>query len=297
MLLILTGFADGTIDFLVDYLDRPFFRFNLDDYRSYEFEFTPEAWSIRNPAGLEISSESATRCLWWKLFLHQLETDKYIQEEIRIAAQNLYSWFIARGLVIGNPPFLEVSWGKLRQASVASKYFKVPKQAVGWGEKFNQSLSRNNRWVVKSLSAQLTSEGKAIFTTEISPNEIDSSIPWYFQEKVDSDFDITVLVAGKQFFSFRRDRSNLSFLDWRKEQFSKKIPWECFELTFAQTRALKGFIGEMGVSWGRLDFLLVDNELVFLEINPNGQWVFLDPENKNGVISAVADYFLAGETH
>ena len=45
-----------------------------------------------------------------------------------------------------------------------------------------------------------------------------------------------------------------------------------------------------------MDFLLKDKTLVFLEINPNGQWVFLDPENESGVITAVADYFMNGNT-
>lgn len=292
MLLILTGVADGTIDFLVDYFDKPFFRLNLDDFQSYELSFNGEDWVIRNPEGLEISSKSATRCLWWKLFLHQLDNDKYIKEEVRMVAQNLYAWFLSRNMVVGNPPFLEASWGKLRQAEVARKYFKVPLQSAGWGEAFLKQFNDQFKWVVKSLSSQLTPSGKAIFTTEVKPKDLDPSLPWYIQEKIVADEDVTVLVAGQELFAFKRSRNQLSSLDWRKEQFSKPEPWIPYPLALSERNSIKSFLNEMSISWGRIDFLLCDSSLVFLEINPNGQWVFLDPTNQYKVISSVAKYLL-----
>jgi D-alanine-D-alanine ligase-like ATP-grasp enzyme len=54
---------------------------------------------------------------------------------------------------------------------------------------------------------------------------------------------------------------------------------------------------DMEIDWGRADFLQVDNELIFLEINPNGQWVFLDSQNSIGLVSKVADYIMHGSTH
>ena len=297
MLLILTGVADGTIDFVVDYLEEPFFRFNLDDFGSYEFQFSPDSWSIKNPIGLEITNETASRCLWWKLFLYQLNDDKYVKEEIRMAAQNLYSWFLARKLVIGNPPFLESSWGKLRQATVAKKYFQTPEQMMGWGKQFQTLFDKNKKWIVKSMSSQLTESGKAIFTTEVKPEELDSNYHWYIQEKIVSDFDITVLVVGQEYFAFSRDRKNLESLDWRKEQFSNPEKWNFYTLSDEEKENIRKFTRDLNISWGRMDFLILEGELVFLEINPNGQWVFLDPTNEFGVISAVANFFLHGETN
>jgi hypothetical protein len=42
-----------------------------------------------------------------------------------------------------------------------------------------------------------------------------------------------------------------------------------------------------------MDFLLHESGLVFLEINPNGQWVFLDPKNESGLISYVGKYLIS----
>jgi len=51
----------------------------------------------------------------------------------------------------------------------------------------------------------------------------------------------------------------------------------------------------MGVEFGRYDFMTVGetDELVFLEFNANGQWVFLDPFDKHGLLQCVTDWLKA----
>jgi hypothetical protein len=299
LLLIITGLGDGTSDALVGHLRGDFFRLNLDDFGSYDFELSTESWAIKNPAGLEITSKTATRCLWWKPFMYQLSHDKYVQQEIKVIAQNIYSWFLARKLVIGNPPFLEDQWGKLRQAEVASKYFEVPTQICGWGQSFLDSARKTfgqQPVVVKSMAAQLTDSGKAVFTTEVDLDSLALEVPWYVQAKVVSDFDVTILFAGKSFFAFSKSRKSLTSLDWRKDQFPDPEPWTPYELTKRDLDLLSSFAIDMSINWGRADFLLVEGKLVFLEINPNGQWVFLDPRNTTGLLTSVAEYIESGET-
>lgn len=290
MLLIITGKSDGTIDALVDHLQKPFFRLNLDDFRKYEFSFSNEYWKITNPTGLTIDSNSASACFWWKAFMYQLDFDKYVKEEIKIFAESLYSWFVTREMNLGNPPYLEQAWGKFRQADIASKYLTVPAQYLGWGEQFLAQFQDDKKRVAKSISGNLTESSKALFTTEVDPSTLDPSYPWYLQEKVISDFDITIQIVGTELFAFQKSRSDLSGIDWRKEQFSSSTPWEKIVLPPEENAAIQSFIAEMGVTWGRMDFLREEGELKFLELNPNGQWVFLDPENKTGLLTSVASY-------
>ena len=297
MLLVITGIGDGTVDVLVDKFSVPFFRFNLDDFESYTFEMSQDSWKITNPTGHSISSENATRCFWWKAFMYQLSHDKYVKEELKVIAENLYSWFSRRGLIVGNPPYLEKYLGKLTQASIAKNYFKVPNQKICWGGLELSVEDPGKNWVVKSLSANLTDSGKALFTTEIKVNELDPKYPWYVQEKIESLSDITILCAGEKFFAFSRSRENLSGLDWRREQFTNPITWVPFSLDVKTRDNLINMLKDMDIEWGRADFLQVENELIFLEINPNGQWVFLDSQNTIGLVSEVADYIMHGSTH
>ena len=55
---------------------------------------------------------------------------------------------------------------------------------------------------------------------------------------------------------------------------------------------------ETSYRFGRFDFIRKDGELWFLELNPNGQWAWLDEKNKHGLVSMVAEAIKAEDrTH
>ena len=54
-------------------------------------------------------------------------------------------------------------------------------------------------------------------------------------------------------------------------------------------------MAEAGLSFGRFDFIRKDGVLNFLEVNPNGQWAWLDEKDERGLVSAVAEEILAVE--
>ena len=297
MLLLITSSGDATADLLISQFKKPVFRFNLDIYNEYKFTLDPYRWEIENPTGLKIDNTIAKRCVWWKAFLSLSDEDLYVRSEVRYVANEIYSWFEHKGLVIGNAPSTDESLGKVRQASIASKYFLIPEQRVVWGAGFKNYFSRKKSWIVKSLSSQLTSNRHALFTTEVKIPSLDPKYPWFIQQKVVSDQDVTVLVVDRQYFAFSRDRTISNTLDWRSEIFSRSIPWINYSLPESDRTNLNKMLDEMSISWGRIDFLDTTDGLVFLEINPNGQWGFLDIENKHGLQTAVADFFENGTTH
>ena len=83
-------------------------------------------------------------------------------------------------------------------------------------------------------------------------------------------------------------------MDWRKEQNFEMTEkeWFVFELTQAQSLAIADFAKDLGINWGRLDFMTSADDLVFLEFNANGQWVFLDYSGEVGLVKTVAKYLL-----
>jgi hypothetical protein len=46
---------------------------------------------------------------------------------------------------------------------------------------------------------------------------------------------------------------------------------------------------EMGLQFGRLDFLLNELGYHFLEVNTNGEWAWLDPDGRHGLLPKVVD--------
>jgi hypothetical protein len=47
-------------------------------------------------------------------------------------------------------------------------------------------------------------------------------------------------------------------------------------------------MAELGLHFGRLDFLLGEDGYWFLEVNTNGEWAWLDTEGHHGLLLKVA---------
>jgi hypothetical protein len=96
-----------------------------------------------------------------------------------------------------------------------------------------------------------------------------------------------------------RSRERLEGIDWRSEQFTNVDKWIAYEISAELSEGIRKFCQEIGVEWGRIDFMKkVDSpELQFLEMNMNGQWVFLDFENEYGLINEVVEYIEMSPTH
>jgi hypothetical protein len=115
-----------------------------------------------------------------------------------------------------------------------------------------------------------------------------------FATKDRSEVGLTIFVCGNKLFSFERDRSDLVGLDWRNQDdiFLCDQKWQPFALSEQQKKSVEEFLSTIGVDWGRLDFMWTGAELIFLEYNANGQFVFLDQENRFGLLDAVEQYLL-----
>jgi hypothetical protein len=295
MLLVLTGSLDGTADLIFGELKTKAFRLNHDTFSEYEVSVQPNFWSIRNPAGFEITSKTATAVWWWKASNYFAHDEKFIAEEVKYVFRELYNWFALNGKPVkGNTPDFHRAMGKMNILSVAEKYFPIPNTWTGWGFTKLPEWTETERVVCKSLSSGLTTTDKALFTTEVTGKKLAAEFPWYLQGLVESDADVTVFVCGHHLFSFERDRSQLKGLDWRAEQ-NLENPlddWVLLELPNAVQNAIHCFCHELKIDWGRLDLMRSNDKYVFLEFNANGQWVFLDYENKYGLLESVCKYLV-----
>ena len=293
MLLVLTASYDGTSDLLFEHIHEKAFRFNIDIFKEYEVELTPAYWKISNPAGLDISSETATSCFWWKVTNYQAHEDNFINEEVKYIFREIYNWFLHRNLAKGTPPDFHNRSGKIHILSVAQNYFPVPETYTGWGFPKAPKLENSNV-VAKSLSSGLTTTNRTLFTTSVDVKKLHPDFPWYLQETIEAEYDTTVFICNGEMFAFQRSRKDLKGLDWRSEQdFTSRKEWVPRKLSNEETRALYDLCNDLKVNWGRIDFLERHGELIFLEYNANGQWVFLDYENKVGLVKKVCDYLIA----
>jgi hypothetical protein len=292
VLLLITSSTDGTGNILVDKLKKQIFRLNYDLFNDYKLELRPNSWVITNPTGHSISSENITSCFWWKAFTVPIENqDNYVVEEVKYIFRELYNWCRLKNLNKGNPFDYHNKFGKNTLLKIAEKYFNVPETLISLNCEGIKNLSKK-QMVAKSLSSALTNTKASLLTTEVDVNKLDAKFPWYLQEKLISDFDVTVFICGYELFAYERSRKDLKGLDWRGEQtFDTNVKeWIKLGLTSEQQQSVFNFCDEINVNWGRLDFMKVDKTLIFLEFNANGQWLFLDPGNEDGLLDSVVNY-------
>jgi glutathione synthase/RimK-type ligase-like ATP-grasp enzyme len=163
--------------------------------------------------------------------------------------------------------------------SIAKKYFIVP----NWSVELNNNL-RDGICVAKSLSSKVTSNNKIIYTTKINTEHLDIKYPWFLQELIDAEFDITVVYIDDKLFAYELIRKK-DLIDWRKEINKEIQQWKIHEISTEFENTIIAYMNCLSLKFGRLDFLLNSGIYYFLEVNPNGQWAWLDIENKNGLMA------------
>lgn len=171
----------------------------------------------------------------------------------------------------------------MRQLDLASKYFSVPP----WRLVLGSDVSATTPTIVKTLSGEQVSDQSALYTTRVDGRVLDKSYLWLTQQAIDKRFDITIVYVDGSIFAFRYMKSATS-MDWR-ENIADMIPedWEPFAIPRDFRRSIKDFMLECNLLYGRLDFVSDVERIYFLEVNPNGQWAWLDLQDANGLLSAV----------
>lgn len=123
--------------------------------------------------------------------------------------------------------------------------------------------------------------------------------PCIFQEYVPKASELTVTVAGHRMFAAEilSQRSERSKHDWRRYDLVN-TPYRHYELPTRLRELIATLMGRLGLVFGRLDLVLTpDGRAVFLEINPNGQWVWVQELTGLPITEGIGDLLISGDKH
>ncbi len=129
------------------------------------------------------------------------------------------------------------------------------------------------------------------FTTTIPAGYSLESValaPNIFQPYIEKAFELRCVVIGDRVFSARIDSQadDVTRQDWRAGSRSHAA----FDLPDEIAEALLRVVGAFGLNFASLDMIVTPRgEFVFLELNPNGQWLWLEHELGLPLVSAMAD--------
>lgn len=288
-LIIFTCSDDGTVDRLEPLLETRHLRINLDQPSTWNFDATPTTWSLSSQ-GIEAKDTDVVHGWWWKAFLDDFPMERYIKAEIEYMTRELYHELVSKGQFVGNDFLHHEYRGKRHYLKAAGKFMRTPETLIS--QQGKRRLASDDV-IVKSLAATPFNSEKVLYTTRVDQSRLDFSNPWFIQEWVDAEFDLTIQVVGNRIFPFQRNRISGQTVDWRREQnYSSKVrEWFPAQLSRLETQQIRAFLDSEKLTWGRIDLLrTVAGELIFLELNANGQFGFLDPLNELELFSTVAKY-------
>jgi hypothetical protein len=301
VLLLISNSYDTTADLLVFRLGADkVFRFNYDIWNDYGFEITANGFSLADPSGRKIASEDVAKVLWRKPWSRRAyrpasrtSEDRYYDGEMLYALRELVNLSWLDGKVVLVEPFAEIHAGKFVQMRTASSYFQVPHYQ--FRRKAQSIFPADEETVVKSLTMEPVGdedERELLFTTKVVDSSISAECPWMVQRYVRAQKDVTVAFVYDRLFAFELDRKGFvdQVTDWRELPSDwERSDWRPHQLPDTVASGVFGFMKEMGLHFGRLDFLWGTDGYFFLEVNTNGEWAWLDTEGRYGLLQKVVE--------
>lgn len=116
--------------------------------------------------------------------------------------------------------------------------------------------------------------------------------PMTFQERVPKALELRVTVVGHRVFSAAIDSQSSARAthDWRRDGAEMVDRWQAYDLPGEVRDRLLGLCDRLGLNYGAIDLILTpDGRHVFLEINPVGEYFWLETWPGFPISQAVAE--------
>jgi MvdD family ATP-grasp ribosomal peptide maturase len=159
--------------------------------------------------------------------------------------------------------------------------------------------------VTKMLSSfAIYEEGKelVVFTNPVKPEDLVdlsglSLCPATFQELLSKSLEIRVTVVGQQHVMSAAVDSQVSERathDWRRDGVRMIQDWRPYQLPSEVEEKILRLMDYFSLNYGAIDIILTpDNRHVFLELNPSGEFFWLEQTPGLPISDAIADLLLS----
>jgi predicted ATP-grasp superfamily ATP-dependent carboligase len=313
VILIVTSRSDYTADWLILELTRrgaPFVRFNTEDYptetllrwtdggagelrfsdRNVDLDDVRSVW-YRRPVPPALSpglppgqtawaaaeSREALDGLWRTVDTRWVNHP----DRNRLADSKPEQLRRARDLGFAVPTSLITNSGNLAREFVAAQAASVVCKPLFSGR------IETNTGLRLFFTSQLDAQAVAALD-ELGPE------PYLFQALITKRYDVRATVIGDEVFAARIE-SQLTpeaEVDWRRAD-SLTLPYQTETLSPDVEAACIDLVRSYGLLFGAIDLAFTDEGYVFFEINPNGQWGWIEQRTDLPLRARLADLLSA----
>nr|WP_161972964.1 hypothetical protein [Halostella pelagica] len=287
-----------TVDFVVKELQNrghPYLRINTEDLPEVDvttelpnFSITVEKQGEKTELSEEIGS------IWYrrpgKPYEFADEDKKPDQATVEYIREQWEAWLNSLQTLSGvtwinHPEDNRRMESKIHQLRLADKLgFRIPETTVtNSGPDVLETFDRHGTVISKALSSPLiteTEQDEFVFSVHLEdpPSVDDESLkvcPTIFQEPFLPKTDYRVNVIGDTVIPVRIEAKagEQVAVDWRTEKEAVRFVQDSLPQKIEDL--CRDFVDEAGLIFGAIDLVEVDGEYVFLEINPNGEWGWL----------------------
>lgn len=139
----------------------------------------------------------------------------------------------------------------------------------------------------------------ALFTTVVGEDDITPGVArtaHLFQEWVDKAFEVRLTVVGELLFAARIDATGTAAsTDWRSDY--SNLSYSPLETPPQVGGAVMRLMRDLRLVYGALDFVVTpEGRWVFLELNPDGQWGWIQLATGLPIASALAELLERADT-
>lgn len=247
---------------------------------------------------------SDCRVIWWRrpqqFGLHSELNDS---EDRNFAYTESYSAFSGLWLSldvywINHPTRDEKAARKVYQLKVAQELgFRIPDTCVTNSPVQAKSFIEQHgaeATIYKAFSGtkEAWRETRLLKSEEIKLIDSVKYAPVIFQEYIPAEVDLRITVVGKDVFAAAIYSQETSYkVDFRMSMNEASV--KAFDLPVDVVERLLAYMKRLGLVYGAIDMRLTpDGEYVFLEINPSGQWLFIEQLTNQPITESMVMHML-----
>ncbi|MFJ1648137.1 ATP-grasp ribosomal peptide maturase [Streptomyces sp. NPDC088258] len=308
--LVLAGRFDPTVDLAIEELNRravPVFRADVSEFPVglvLSADLTGDGWCGTLDNGRRTLRLESVRSVYCRRPTRPqppenmpADARKVAEREARLGFGGLLAALPCRWL---SPPgrAADAEYKPLQLRVAAESGLKVPRTLItndpNTAKRFADDTGRVVYKPFHPVRGSVSGKPAVVYTSPVEPQDLPHSdiatTAHLFQEWVPKAHEIRLTVVGERFFAVEiHVSSERGHLDWRSDYGSHTYR-KC-DPPANVVDGVSQMLNRLGLPYGAFDFVVTpEGEWIFLEVNPSGQYGFIEVATGVPITAAIADY-------
>ncbi len=293
MILVVTNSDDKTADYLLERLPQTFFRFDTDRFLSdYKLNYTSdEFWIQEKCSTSQVNTENLRGILYRRPVNPRirLEDNQNLESSLSMEARLLYEHSLSSldTKWMSHPASLRNAENKIIQLKIArTAGFRIPRTIVtnSCSELASFMKHRDTDYCVKPVYLGLFEKGEYSYIPYNRKIEkaqdylLIDDFPALVQEYIEKAYELRIIVIGQSIHAVRIDSQENEDTreDWRVNN-CLSVRYSPIKLPPNIAKQCLKMLELFDISFCSMDLVFSKGgDYVFLDLNPNGQWAWID---------------------